>query len=190
MGIDFEDEADSLAASLQTEDSLAELVRRGDELRSTMQKIEDLEEDIKLLKEAKDNLEKNRIPDLMDRMKLKEFVLEDGYKITSGPFVQASLPKDPIDREFTLTWLRDNGHEDLIKRKVEVSFDRGMDEKAQKLADFARTLGMNPEDKADIHHMTFTSFIKEQLSKGVAVPVERMGAFIGRKAKVTAPKTK
>lgn len=190
MGIDFEAEADNIAKSAQTEDSLAELVRKGNELRAVMQKLEDLEEDMKLLKESKDFLEKNAIPDLMDKMKMKEFVLEDGYKITSGPFVQASLPKDPADREFTLSWLRNNGHEDLIKRKVEVSFDRGMDEKAQKLADFARTLGMNPEDKADIHHMTFTSFVKEQLSKGVAMPVERMGAFVGRKAKVSAPKTK
>ena len=83
MGIDFESDSDTMAATAQTEDSLAELVRKGQELKSIVQKIEDLEEDLKLLKESKDFLEKNAIPDLMDRMKLKEFVLEDGYKITS-----------------------------------------------------------------------------------------------------------
>lgn len=189
MSFDMEEDANNIAKAAQSEDSLKVLVEYGTQLRNINRKIENLEEDIKLLKTSRDDLEKGKIPDLMGRLKLTEFKMDDGYKITSGPFVQASLPKEPELREKALGWLRNHGHEDLIKRNIVVSFDKGMDKKAEQLAEFARSIGMDPEDKADIHHMTYTAFIKEQLKNGVAIDAEMMGAYVGQKAKVTPPKT-
>lgn len=191
MALDFESDSAEIQKEAQGNvDSLAVLSAFGQRLADIKGQIESLEEEIKTLKDEKGVLETVRIPDIMDSLKLSEFKLQDGSKITSGPFVQASLPKDENDKNFALAWIRSNGHEDLIKREVSVPFDRGMDEVADKLVQFAKELGMSPEDKAAIHHMTYTAFIKNLIEQGVSAPFERMGAFIGRKAKVTPPKTK
>lgn len=191
MNFDFEEDAAEVQKDKSSnQDSLSVLSDMGHQLLEMSRQIEYHEAEIRAIKEQRQILETIRIPDLMDSLKLSEFKLKDGSKITSGPFVRASLPKDEENKNFALTWLRNNGHEDLIKREVSVPFDRGMDDVANQLVEFVKKLGMTPEDKAAIHHSTYTAFIKSLMQNGENVPFERLGAFVGRKAKVTPPRTK
>lgn len=190
--LDFENDALEVQNDKSSNvDSLAVLSDLGQSLLDMTREIEYHENLAKEIKEKRQILETIRIPDLMDSLNLSEFKLRDGSKITSKPFVQASLPKDEENKNFALAWLRQHGHEDLIKREVSVPFDRGMDSLANQLVEFAKTLGMTPEDKAAIHHATYTAFMRSLLETSEEpVPFERLGAFVGRKAKVTPPKTK
>src|SRR6266436_2595648 len=86
------------------------------ELKDRVAKIEELENEIKLLKEKKKELEENIIPDTMSELGAHSITLKSHEIVTVKPFYYARLPQEP---ENFFKWLRANGFGGLIKEKIE-----------------------------------------------------------------------
>ena len=121
--------------------------------------------------------------------------LEDGTIIEVVENIGCGISAD--QREAAHKWLRDNGFGDIIKNEVTVSFGKGEDDDARKLiwnihemanADALHFGELVQEER--VHPATLKSFIKEQLTKGVAVPADTFKVFVGEVAKLKRPKTK
>ena len=83
-----------------------------------------------------------------------------------------------------MNWLRDNGHEDLIKNTISVNFGRGEDESASKLREALNNEGSSYTDKTGVHSQTLKAFVREQVESGQNLPLDLLGVFIGQKTTI------
>ena len=98
---------------------LSGLVRRYNEKQ---QQIEETENYLKGLKEEKQRIAFEQIPMLMDEMGIERIDV-DGAIVKLKSFVSASIPADRKQEAFN--WLREHGHEGIIKNEIVVSFGKG-----------------------------------------------------------------
>tara|TARA_R100001443_G_scaffold108189_2_gene118461 strand:+ start:2093 stop:2668 length:576 start_codon:yes stop_codon:yes gene_type:complete len=157
---------------------LSGLVRRYNEKQ---QQIEETENYLKGLKEEKQRIAFEQIPMLMDEMGIERIDV-DGAIVKLKSFVSASIPADRKQEAFN--WLREHGHEGIIKNEIVVSFGKGEDNVAGDVMYQLEEKGFHPEQKTHIHSMTLKGFIREQVEKGNNIDLDLFGAFVGRTAEV------
>ena len=157
---------------------LAGLVRQ---FNTVQQQIDDAEQHIKALKEEKQRIAFEQIPMLMDEMGIERIDV-DGAIVKLKSFVSASIPADRKQEAFN--WLREHGHEGIIKNEIVVSFGKGEDNAAGDVMYQLEEKGFHPEQKTHIHSMTLKGFIREQVEKGNNIDLDLFGAFVGRTAEV------
>jgi hypothetical protein len=150
-------------------------------VRSVDSQIEAAEDEIRRLKGIKDDLELRKIPDALLEAGLSEITTMDGLKVTTKLFVGA-IPREKKQEAYS--WMDSHGHGSLIKREVSVGFDKGSIEAAKAAEEAIRQLGLEPKVSMDVHHMTWSSFAKEQTKKGVSIPFEDWGVYYGQRATI------
>lgn len=133
-------------------------------------------------------LRERDVPEAMDEVGLTKVTTADGSVVDVRRVVAASIPKERLQE--ALTWLRDNDHGDLIKRKVAVAFGRGADEEAERLVADLRNRGLHAEDNVTVHAQTLSAFCRECLEVGVLLPTDLLGVYVGRRAYVKQPDQK
>lgn len=141
------------------------------------------------LTRAQDRLKdvrERRLPEAMAGLELKDFTTESGLKITIENTVRASPPKS--EREKAWAWLRANGHAALLKRKVMVEFGKGEDDAAQELVGGLLKEFETVTDETSVHPSTLSAFVKDQLAKGIEIPISTFGIFEQKVAKIKKPK--
>lgn len=146
------------------------------------EKIADAEAALKTLKQEHNKTSQIDIPEALAECGLSEFKLANGMKVTVNPFYSASIPKG--GEEEAMNWLRDNGHEDLIKNTISVNFGRGEDESASKLREALNNEGSSYTDKTGVHSQTLKAFVREQVESGQNLPLDLLGVFIGQKTTI------
>lgn len=138
---------------------------------------------IKTLKEEFRDIEQRKLPEAMLEAGVSEFKLDNGAKITVRDTVHGSIPEE--NRAAAFKWLRDNDFGDIIKNEIKVPFGKGEDEKAKAVQDYLKEkYGLQTEAKESVHASTLAAWAKEQLKKGVDVPLDTLGLWAGRKAVV------
>jgi len=142
-------------------------------------KIKAAEEDLSTLKEQYKQVSQTDLPEALAETGLSEIKLTDGSKISVQQFYNASIPKDNIDEAFT--WLRNNGHADLIKNTVACNFGRGEDAEARALKDTLNSIGLSFTEKVGVHPQTLKAFVREQVESGQNLPLDLLGVYIGQK---------
>lgn len=142
-------------------------------------KIKSAEEDLATLKEQYKQVSQTDLPEALAETGLSEIKLTDGSKISVQQFYNASIPKDNIDEAFT--WLRNNGHADLIKNTVACNFGRGEDAEARALKDTLNNIGLSFTEKVGVHPQTLKAFVREQVESGQNLPLDLLGVYIGQK---------
>jgi predicted translin family RNA/ssDNA-binding protein len=142
-------------------------------------KIKAAEEDLSTLKEQYKQVSQTDLPEALAETGLSEIKLTDGSKISVQQFYNASIPKDNIDEAFT--WLRNNGHADLIKNTVACNFGRGEDAEARALKDTLNKIGLSFTEKVGVHPQTLKAFVREQVESGQNLPLDLLGVYIGQK---------
>ncbi|MBE16844.1 MAG: hypothetical protein CL867_11405 [Cytophagaceae bacterium] len=135
-----------------------------------------------LKKEFKD-ISEQKLPDAMRECNLAEIKLSDGSKISVQQFYSARIGKEREEEAFS--WLKDNGHEDIIKNVVSLQFGRGEDDSADGLLKNLTSQGYAPSNKRWVEPMTLKAFVKEQAENGTDLPFETFNVFIGQKTKIT-----
>ena len=136
---DLFDESTALSSvDTGTGKQLSQLVRS---LRNVEQQIEDAENHIKSLKQEKHRLSVENIPALMDEMGVERLDV-DGLTVERKMIVSASIPKDRKDE--ALSWLRENGLDDIIKNDVTCSFGKGQDNSAKNVIAILQDAGFDP----------------------------------------------
>lgn len=164
------------------DDSLKVVAELATRQVSLEREIEDLEAQLKEKTEALKQVQEKDLPEALAECGLSEIKLVDGSKVTVKPYYQANPPKERYDE--AMQWLRDNGHGDLIKNDVTVSFAKGQDKDAEDFKDFLSRNGTSYTDKTGVHAMTFKAFVREQVETGQNLPFDLLGVYIGQKATI------
>lgn len=125
------------------------------------------------------------IPNLMQEIGMSEFTLTNGMKLTIKQEVYASIPAD--NQQPAFNWLRKTGNDGLIKNVISCQFSKGQDADALTAGRLLAEAGFQPEQKQSVHPMTLKAFIKEQMEKGVDVPLADFGAHTVNKTKIVRP---
>ena len=119
------------------------------------------------------------LPDAMDAANCKEFTTADGRKLTVKSVVAASIPAARLTE--AMQWLRDNGHEGLIKHMITIAVDRGKDNIVPAIiTQVQNDYGVNADDKSVVHPQTLAAFCREQLAEGKELPAELLGLYVNR----------
>ncbi len=142
-----EDFEEKFASNLEKTDggalkTVAELARI---IKAKEQEVADLERQHKDAKKELLRLTDEELPASMAEMGLASFTLDDGSTIDVKPTYGASILV--ANREAAYEWLRDHGHDDIIKNTVLCQFGRGEDDQAGAFAAFAQKQGFIPEQK-------------------------------------------
>ncbi len=155
------------------------------------------------LKKDLANVAEIKLPDAMAAVGMSEFTLEDGYKVTVAPDYYANIPSADSDkpellerREAAFTWLRNNGHEALIKSKIVVEAGKGENEKAAAAIAALNEAGIDYENTEAVHYSTLKAFVREQMEaaaegktfEGAApFPEQTFGVHVRRLATIKRP---
>jgi hypothetical protein len=184
------------APSVEESRSLTEL---GQELLDVDTAISSLESQLKERKERRQALVMRELPDYMTKIGQDRIGLEaSGVDLVREAYYHANIAADwePEKRETAFQWLTDNGHEDLIKTTFTMQFPRKMYAVAVWLKkEVAKLKFPGKTKKGDIEMPeavvtlgvpwnTLTAFVKEQIEKGEALPLETLGATVGWIVKV------
>lgn len=176
----MKEESDFEAIPQEKLQSLGQLAAAARDLSN---QAELLEEQLKATNERLRIITEKEMPDIMMELGMEQIKLTTGEKLTMSKFYNASIKPEFQDAAFK--WLRENGHDAIIKNKVEGSFGKGEDEKFQETMKLLEhTIPGVFSAKTSVHAMTLKSFVKEQIEAGREVPAEPFGIFIGNKVKV------
>jgi hypothetical protein len=173
MIIDLRKDAPDQTDSIDPE----KLSQEVEKLKSVQNKIQNLEAQIKDLKEDEKYFSCVVIPKLMEDMNLSSLKLKDGSELTIKQIYSASIRADK--KAEAINWLRDNGLGDIVKNNITVSFGQGEDNKAVDYASLARSNGYEPIQEEKVHPSTLKVVMKEWKDKGHEVPEELFSTFDG-----------
>jgi len=148
-----------------------------EKLQSIQNQIENLEAQVKDLKQDEKHFSCVVIPKLMEDMNLSSLKLKDGSELTVKKIYSATLKADK--KAEGINWLRDNGLGDIVKNNITVSFGQGEDNKAVDYAGLARSNGYEPIQEEKVHPSTLKVVMKEWKDKGREVPEELFNTFDG-----------
>lgn len=163
---------------------LAQIGATAQEQKRAEAEVARLEEALTKAKENLRDIAERRLPELMDAAEAADFTTKDGLKVVIAETIRGSIPKANEARAFK--WLEDHDHPHLIKRQFTIEFGKDQEAWAKKFeGDLAkRKKPLNVKRKNSVHPATLQSFIREQLEKGVDIPLDVFGAFRQRVAKV------
>lgn len=143
---------------------------------------------LKELKERIRSLEEDKLPSMMKELQMNEIKLLNGWTIKLDEKVTASITEDK--RPMAMNWLVSNDFGGIIKTEVNITFDRGRVDAARQAADELSEKFPENEVRAKetVHPATLLSFVKEQLGKGTALPLDIFSVHVIDK--VTVKKAK
>ena len=173
-------------AALQLND-LQIMVNKALELQRQLDQLSAMGDEIN--KELNTILTKS-LPDQRAAAGVPEFKTEEGAKVSIKEFVHGSLPKEPERRKAALKWLVSAKAGGLIKSKITIDLEKGQTKEKKAAAAALKKLGIAFYDEETVHPQSLMAFARERMEAGQAVPLETLGLFAGRAAKITPPKQK
>jgi hypothetical protein len=138
------------------------------------EEVDKAEAALKAAKEAARLLREETIPGAMQELGLDKIRLDTGAEISVKQDVYASIPE--AQKAGAFAWLTDNGFGGIIKTEVSASFARGDRDAAIELRDELERSGYNADLSESVHAQTMKAFLREQLKKGVNIPLDLFGA--------------
>ena len=145
--------------------------------------ITSMEADLKTMKEKRRQLTEDLIPAVMTEHGVAEVTLANGGKVSVKKFYSCTIPSDKTEKAFD--WLRENGHEGLIKHRITVDFTRDKDDQALRVKSELEDKGLYPGDKEWVEPSTLRGFAREQIESGGLVPPDDcFNLFIGERATI------
>jgi len=179
-------EVDFFAQNDVVDENSAEFVRNRitnyvKDVRDIDRRLADLNEQVNILKGQKDELELKKIPDALLEAGMLKITTLEGLEVSTKLSVGA-IPKDHKAAAFA--WMDSHGFSSLIKRQVAVTFDKGSTAAAERAVEAIQALGLEPKQTLDVHHQTWAAFAKEQTNKGVAIPFDEWGVWVGNRATI------
>jgi|TARA_R100000908_G_scaffold62683_1_gene42197 uncharacterized membrane protein YfhO len=175
----MEEESSSNIENLEQNDltSVASLAKKQ---KNQEQKVKDLDTELKEAKKELLRISDEEIPNLMTETGLSSFKLDDGSSLEIKNIYGASILV--ANREKAYDWLRNHGHDDIIKNKVVATFGRGQEDDAEIFMRVAYDNGVATDQESKIEPQTLKAWVKERMEAGEEFPMELFGAFIGQRA--------
>jgi len=149
--------------------------------------IGNTEERLRKLKEQYRRLSEEDLPQKMAELGMQDLRLEDGSRITIDMFYATRINKN--NRDAAHAWLRQQGHGDIIKNQVSVSFGKGEDETALETMTLLEQEGLFPAQKESVHPSTLKAFVKERIESGDSAftpdTQKLFSVYQGKRTKIT-----
>ena len=187
---ELEQDAAVQAARQAARFSLEELIKIGEDLEDLKVQADALNMNLSGVNEQIRELETETLPDGLKNLGIKDLTLSSGAKISLVEVISASITDE--NREPAHTWLRTNGHGDLIKNNVTVVFGKGEDEVARQLVrhllalrDKGETKFGDLQQKEAVHPSTLKAFVRQQVQDGSQFPGELFKLYTGQAVKMT-----
>jgi hypothetical protein len=138
--------------------------------------IDQLEQQLDAAKKQFVYLSEVEIPQLMHNIGMSEFRLVNGTKIQVKPVIFCRMLKHRADD--TDEWLNTNGHQGLMKCKVEIEVGRfATQEKRRALLARIKEMGFAYVDSKTIHPQTLNRWAREMEENGETIPTELFEVF-------------
>lgn len=164
-------------------ESLGAHARRAREIELHLSRLE--EEQKKLSEELKQIVE-IKMPEILMEIGIEEFKLSTGEKLKLSTYYSASISEaDPANRDAAFAWLRQHGHDSIIKNEVKGTFGKGEEQRADEV--FRQLEALAPglfTRKSLVHPQTLKSFVKELCEAGTPPPAEPFKLYIGKKVTI------
>lgn len=161
----------------------ADIAKYCNKLLETQKQILKTEEELTKLKEVEDTLSEQTIPNLMHKIGLELLKLKDGSSVEVKPKYKARIPESRSEEAFS--WLRENGHGDMIKNQVTMEFGMKQDNEAKSIVDELKNKGLPVQQKQFVHPSSLRGFVREQIQDhGKDVPADLFGVYIANKTKI------
>ncbi len=184
-------------SSLASDDQLARARTVATEYAKLERDITDLEAQLKEKRTRYLELSMRELPSVLGELSIDKIGLpEMGVDVVVAPYYKANIAADwPEEkRDAAFTWLEENGHGDLIKSVLSVTFGRKELELARQLEELIRTqfAGANSHPVSidmSVPWNTLTAFVREQIQRGESLPLDTLGATVGSVATVKKRKT-
>lgn len=185
--------AKQVAATPVSQDKLDAVRAKVKEARDIDIDIAGLNERVSVLNQRKNELVFNELPDLFADAKIDRLGIEaegnlPAYDTVLSDYYHANIPEDKKDDAFS--WLDKNKHGDLIKTVITIELGRGDRKTAKAVEKFLDDNDIGYSRKLAVPWNTLTAFVKEQIGKGVALPLDLLGATVGRVVKLKVRKEK
>ena len=164
-------------------DDLTNISQLSRKLTQMEDQIEHLESELKIRKDELRKLSEDTLPNALLEQGLSEIKLTDGTTLSVTNYYSARITEETRDAAFK--WLQENELGDIIKNTVSASFGREENDAAQELMARLEEEGHDLVQKKWVEPMTLKATVKEQVEKGVALPLETFNVYIGQKIKVT-----
>ena len=145
------------------------------QLKEIEDAIEACENTLKDLKYQKTKIEEQHIPSLMEEMGQTKGTW-NGVEVKLVQKIDASITQ--AKKEAAFAWLRENGHDGIIKNDVTLSFKKGEDNKAGDAVGLLIEKGFEPVRKTVVHGNTLKSFIRTGLEKGISLDLDLLGGYV------------
>lgn len=168
-------------------DQLAKITKAAAQAVALEKQIADLESALSVLKVDRDTILNKSLPALLDSANLDDFTLKDGSYIKIKDVVAGSLPsadKKPKERLRAIAWLMKNGGKGLIKTSFKTEFGTGQERLVEAFEKMIRQKGFGVKKDVGVHPQTLCAFVRELLENGKKVPIETLGIYVGRHAKL------
>ena len=184
----MEEDFEKLISSVEKLDNagLSTVAGLARKIKQQQENVEKLDRDLKDAKNALLKLTDEDLPSTMADLGLSKFSLDDGSTVEVKPTYGAHILVK--DRETAYEWLRDNGHDDIIKNVVSCQFGRGEDDNASAFQAFAAQQGYPAAQAESIHAGTLKAFVKERIESGEDFPHDIFGAYVGQRAIIRGAK--
>ena len=163
--------------------STLELVsKKAQELLELEKLVDQKQAELKEVQNKYKKVSEEDIPSMLSELGLSEITMNDGSKISTSQYYSTRITPDKQEEAFD--WLNNNGHGDIIKNTVTVSFGREENDSALKLADELAGQGLDPTQKKWVEPMTLKAFVREQVENGNDLPLETFNVYIGQKTRI------
>lgn len=162
------------------DDALAAIAQLAGYQLSLEKQVEEKTQELKELSARLREVSEKDLPMAMAEVGMREFTLDSGERIKVTDDWKASITGKY--KPIVIKWLRENGHDDIIKSAVVAEFNKGEDDKAAGLLDTLANDGFRVHNDVNVNTTTFKALCKELYSDGVDVPLGDLGVYIVRKA--------
>jgi hypothetical protein len=144
------------------------------------EEVAQIEQHFKKRKEELRKLQEETLPDKMLECGLSMIKTTSGKKLIIQKFYNAKI--EPAFKESAFEWLREQGHDSVIKTNVTVAFDRGEDERAQHIYKLLIDADVPAKIDSNVHPMTLKALVKELVENGNSPPENIFNMYIGNRA--------
>ncbi len=175
----FEQDAGALTVKDEDLTGIAALAKRAKELEKEIEELDSVADERKA--QLRKLLEET-IPGMLTELGMKSFVMADGSKIELKNFYGASIKDE--NRAVAFEWLREHGYDDIIKNTVSVRFGRNEDKLCESLISLLREQNYPVEQTEKIEPQTLKAWAKDMVQRGVEIPSETFGLYVGSKATI------
>jgi len=167
-----------------------DLLRRLGEAVRRMRELDGIAADLaERAKRAADELRflaERTVPGILDETGLSELRLADGTKVVVRTDLKVSTTGKY--RPAINTWLEETGHDDIIKDEVTVPFGKDESERVGRVVAFLEDAGLQHDRRRYVAPQTLKALVNELMEAGEEVPLDRIGAFTYRSARLEAPR--